>query len=330
MIRPAYGLRAYVVHGIQYIMSFADPVRTKNVVINLSYGPTTGPHDDTAELEAALTALVAEFDGSPGTPKLEIVLAAGNAYLSEGHVVFKRDTTQPDQVEWTWRLPPDNSVLCFAEVWMKTADVRRATSVTLTSPSGVIYKRTPPIPAPSPLPPAGWTARLSGATTRCGGFKSNPPSLRGIELPPNMGNTRSRSPVFARKRRFMPMWHAVILTWTRAQAPSFRILSTPSGSELGRLRPVAITPMGSSIRQGRWSIATEPSMGSRPPRTRACMLPVATLFRMDASRAIHRRVLRVTGRSRSASARTSYFPATSPALSRAYGRQATGAAPYFA
>ena len=50
-MRPAYGSRAYVVDGIQYILSFADPNKTKNVVINLSYGPTTGPHDGTAELE---------------------------------------------------------------------------------------------------------------------------------------------------------------------------------------------------------------------------------------------------------------------------------------
>jgi hypothetical protein len=148
-------LKSYVVQGIQYILSFADPVKTRNVVINLSYGPTTGPHDGTAELEAALSALVAEFDGSPGKPKLEIVLAAGNSYLSEGHVVYTRDTTQPNHVEWAWRLPPDNSVLCFAEVWMKTADISGATTVTLTSPNGKNYTPTPPLPVPSPLPPAG-------------------------------------------------------------------------------------------------------------------------------------------------------------------------------
>ena len=126
-IRDATGvwLKAYVVQGIQYILSFAEPNVTKNVIINLSYGPTTGPHDGTAELETALTALVAEYDGSAGKPKLEIVLAAGNAYLSEGHVVYvRRHDHQPDRVEWTWRLPPDNSVLCFAEVWMKTVRCR--------------------------------------------------------------------------------------------------------------------------------------------------------------------------------------------------------------
>ena len=109
-IRDATGvwLKAYVFDGIQYILSFADPKKTENVVINVSYGPTTGPHDGTAGLELALTAFVTEFNGTPGKPKLEIVLPAGNAYLRDGHVAFTRQATQPDHVEWMWRLPPDN------------------------------------------------------------------------------------------------------------------------------------------------------------------------------------------------------------------------------
>ena len=145
-IRDATGvwLKAYVVDGIHYILSFADPEETKNVIINLSYGPTTGPHDGTAVLEAALTALVAEFNGTNKKPRLEIVLAAGNAYLTKGHVVFTGDDEQPDHVEWTWRLPPDNTVLCFAEVWMDNADANNV-SVTLTSPSGVTSAASGPI-----------------------------------------------------------------------------------------------------------------------------------------------------------------------------------------
>jgi hypothetical protein len=149
-IRDATGvwLPTYVVHGIQYVLSFAKPNVTNNVIINLSYGPTTGPHDGMAELETALTALVAEYDGSAGKPKLEIVLAAGNSYLTEGHVIFRRHHHQPNHVKWTWRLPPDNTVLCFAEVWMKTAHVGNV-SVTLTSPSGAIYDSTIPTTAQS-------------------------------------------------------------------------------------------------------------------------------------------------------------------------------------
>jgi hypothetical protein len=158
-IRDATGvwLPTYAVHGIQYVLSFAKPNVTKNVIINLSYGPTTGPHDGMAELETALTALVAEYDGSAGKPKLEVVLAAGNSYLTEGHVVYRRHHHQPDHVEWTWRLPPDNTVLCFAEVWMKTVHAGSVT-VTLTSPSGAIYTSTIPTPAQSPAGVGGPTA----------------------------------------------------------------------------------------------------------------------------------------------------------------------------
>ena len=156
-IRDATGvwLLAYVEQGIQYILSFAEPYWTEKVIINLSYGPTTGPHDGTALLEARLTALVKHFNGTHGRPKLEIVLAAGNAYLTEGHVAFTNHTNRPDTVEWTWRLPPDNSVLCFAEIWMNTAQAGPVI-VTLISPSGVPVASTAgPIPPPPgvTLPP---------------------------------------------------------------------------------------------------------------------------------------------------------------------------------
>ena len=161
-IRDATGvwLKAHVVEGIKYILSYADPAVTRKVVVNLSYGPTTGPHNGTALLEKALVSLVRKFDGTNGKPKLEIVLPVGNAYFSEGHVVFRRPTvTQPDHVEWTWRVPPDNTVQCFAEIWLPTAAAAN-TKVTLTPPSGFpVYEPTPPpyppLPPGSQLPPAG-------------------------------------------------------------------------------------------------------------------------------------------------------------------------------
>jgi hypothetical protein len=153
-IRDATGvwLKAYVLDGIRYILSFADPSKIENVIINVSYGPTTGPHDGTADLEKALTELVAEFDGITRKPKLEIVLAAGNSYLSEGHLVFNRHKSWPSHVEWTWRLPPDNPVLCFAEVWINNVNPSTVT-VTLTSPSGAASTSgLGPIPPPSGIP----------------------------------------------------------------------------------------------------------------------------------------------------------------------------------
>ena len=189
-IRDATGvwLKAYVLDGIRFILSHAHPTKTKKVVINLSYGPTTGPHDGTAELEAAMTALTAEFNGTTNKPKLEIVLAAGNAYLSEGHVVFRQEhQTQPDYVEWTWRVPPDNTVLCFAEIWMKKADADGVDGhAHITWRIYAPFHRRPP-PLGAPIPPAGVDVPLSGVPTRCGCFKSSPPSLRRASRPRTWG-----------------------------------------------------------------------------------------------------------------------------------------------
>lgn len=135
-------LPAYVPAGIRYIMSFADPNVIDRVIINLSWGPTTGPHDGTALLEATLNGLVAQYNGTPGYPQLDIFLAVGNSFLTEEHVTFTADAQHPD-VEWTWRLPPDNSVSCFAEIWMDSA---QTPSVTLTSPSGVAVPLAGPYP----------------------------------------------------------------------------------------------------------------------------------------------------------------------------------------
>ncbi len=159
-IRDATGvwLPFYALQGIQYILSFAEPYVTSKVIINLSYGPTTGPHNGLALLESALTDLVAEYDGTGGKPKLEIALAAGNSYLTEGHVVYRRrhHHHHHDHVEWTWRLPPDNPVLCFAEVWMKTAHAGPVT-VCLKTPSGVLYSSNVPPPPNSPAGVGGPT-----------------------------------------------------------------------------------------------------------------------------------------------------------------------------
>jgi hypothetical protein len=152
-LRDATGvwLKSYVYEAILYILSHAGS-KTDHVVINLSYGPTTGPHNGLAELETLLTTFVEKYDGE-GKLKLEIVLAAGNSYLLQDHVTFCRNSGQPDHVEWTWRLPPDNTSLCFAELWIKTA-YAAPVEVTLISPSGVEYKPTaPPLPLPDPLPP---------------------------------------------------------------------------------------------------------------------------------------------------------------------------------
>lgn len=165
-IKDATGvwLKAYVFDGILYILSHVDPEHTERVIINISYGITTGPHNGTSELENALADFVAEFNGTPGKPKLEIVLPVGNSYLSDSHVSCVGQSIPGDRFEWVWRLPPDNPVVCFAEIWMP-GSASNPVTVTLSSPSGASASSTTPAPATTP-PPA---------------FQVSPPIMQGTD-----------------------------------------------------------------------------------------------------------------------------------------------------
>ena len=77
--------------AILYILSHAGSKTDHVVIINLSYGPTTGPHNGLAELETLLTTFVEKYDGNNGKLKLEIVLAAGNSYLLRGSRCFLQE-----------------------------------------------------------------------------------------------------------------------------------------------------------------------------------------------------------------------------------------------
>lgn len=150
-IKDATGvwLKAYVFDGIRYVLSYADPEHTKQIIINISYGITTGPHNGTSELERAITSFVAEFNGTPGKPRMEIVLPTGNSYLSSSHVLHVGGSKPTDVCEWVWRLPPDNTVMCFAEIWMSNS-AAHAVTVTLTSPSGASASSAAVPPANAP------------------------------------------------------------------------------------------------------------------------------------------------------------------------------------
>ena len=241
-------LKAYVIDAIGYILTFADPNKTDNVVINLSYGPTTGPHDGTHELEQALIALVTEYDGMNKKPKLDIVLASGNSYLSESHVEFTGVQSQPSTVEWTWRVPADNPVLCFAEVWMEATQAANV-KVKLHSPSGVAYG------LPTSTSVARLTHRFPGARRRCGGWMSDRPSPGKKAHLPSSIRTRWPSMATGRSRYRNSQGHddaclcgAHRSDLGREPAPGVRILSTRNGSAGMEPLRVARASTGSSTR----------------------------------------------------------------------------------
>lgn len=141
-------LSAQVSDALEFIMSCVNPGitpgTTQHVVVNLSYGPTTEPHDGFSNLEIRMCEFTAQFDGTVRKPELNIVLPAGNSRLSDGHLVFKSKRPN-DTKTWTWRIPPGNPVPVFAELWVPRACSSKLIGKLLAPASAQPYEGQLPI-----------------------------------------------------------------------------------------------------------------------------------------------------------------------------------------
>lgn len=163
-------LEFVIPQAISYILSFAGP-KTKQVVVSLSYGPTTGRHDGTSDLEKYFENCCNSFDGNGGRPRLDIVLPAGNSCQTGNHVTFVSDGNARS---WSWQIPPDNPVECFAEIFLP-----RDAKVILKSPHAApvtghqvqnlgtrwilfIPGTRPSVLESEPAPHGTWTIEVSG------------------------------------------------------------------------------------------------------------------------------------------------------------------------
>ncbi|WP_371426274.1 hypothetical protein [Tardiphaga sp.] len=128
--------------AISYVLSRADRIAAAEgtgpipVVVNLSYGTIAGPHDGTAQLEAAIDQLI-----SARSAPLRVVMPAGNHYLARCHAFLKlpkASTTRQRIERLRWRVQPDNKAASFAELWLpaQTAAKSRAEiAIRITTPT---------------------------------------------------------------------------------------------------------------------------------------------------------------------------------------------------
>lgn len=165
-------LSAQVKEAMTYILSCLS-TKTERLVVNLSYGPTTEPHDGLGNLEIALSEFTAFYDGDMHKPKLNIALPAGNSRLTDGHFVFK--SSRPGETKrWIWRALPDNPVPIFMEVWVPWA-YASAVSGYLRSPGEI------PIPVGHQQP---YIKLTLGSPTSCCWMITLPPTQSSPADPP--------------------------------------------------------------------------------------------------------------------------------------------------
>lgn len=148
-------LDKYALDGLHYILLAAGP-KTERIVVNLSWGPQTGPHDGTSFLEQAIDALV---QSQPTHRKLIVTLPAGNTFGAQAHAQV--DCAGGGSVQWL--LPPDGRMSAFVEVWWPQGVASLPTNLTVHPPRGTAV---PVVPGRQPFP--GWSVDLQfvGASPR--------------------------------------------------------------------------------------------------------------------------------------------------------------------
>jgi hypothetical protein len=148
-------LDKYALDGLHYILLAAGP-NTQRIVVNLSWGPQTGPHDGTSFLEQAIDALV---QSQPAHRKLIVTLPAGNTFGAQAHAQV--DCAGGGSVQWL--LPPDGRMSAFVEVWWPQGLTPAQTSLTVHPP-----RATPVLVVPGRQDFPGWSVDLQavGASPR--------------------------------------------------------------------------------------------------------------------------------------------------------------------
>ena len=107
-------LGASMLDGLRFILEQTTK-KTRRVLVNISYGPQSGPLDGSSPIEEALESLT-DYYQQAGMP-LQIALPAGNAYQARGRGAL---TIPPvGQRSLDWEVLPDNGRPSVIEIWVK-------------------------------------------------------------------------------------------------------------------------------------------------------------------------------------------------------------------
>ena len=104
-----------------------------DVLVNLSFGNNSGPHDGSSMIECAIVELLKLYDGLPhaGGKRLILVLPAGNTHLLRNHAQGQARHAKPSTIDW--KVLPDDDTDNFLEIWVPR---NRSFTITVASPNG--------------------------------------------------------------------------------------------------------------------------------------------------------------------------------------------------
>jgi hypothetical protein len=131
-------LGAHMLDGVSYLVDCADPPTTTDVVINISYGCTVGPHDGSSILERALDAIVDRI--RIHGPSVHICVAAGNSFDQRGHAMLADHAFSQSGLSapLAWRILPGAEAPSFLQLWLPhKSDAKLAVRIEPPGEAGV-------------------------------------------------------------------------------------------------------------------------------------------------------------------------------------------------
>jgi hypothetical protein len=124
-------LGRHVLDGLDYMVAQSLALGAERLVVNISWGPQTGPHDGSSLLERALGQRIDQAR-SRGLA-LSLVLAAGNSRNSRAHAQWDA-ALGCDQL--TWVVPPAGPAPSFLELWWPQGTDPNQAQVLVQAPDG--------------------------------------------------------------------------------------------------------------------------------------------------------------------------------------------------
>ncbi|MEJ8811935.1 hypothetical protein WKW77_12720 [Variovorax ureilyticus] len=130
-------LKHFGLDGLHAVLTYArkilSPPATR-VVVNLSYGPQTGPHDGSSFVERAIEKICQKAQNYA----LRIVLPSGNSHLLRAHAEFNLQGLTATGHTIDWYVPADSQSYSHLEIWFPRQITLADVDIEVTSPAGVV------------------------------------------------------------------------------------------------------------------------------------------------------------------------------------------------
>ncbi len=130
----------YVLDALRYIFDKLDD-NVEQLVINLSYGSTAGPHDGSTMLERGIDAILRQERAKRPAQKLDLVISAGNHFLKQLHGAVDMGLGTESRT-LHWQLMADDYNDNYLEIWYPKVAAGKLT-INLKSPNGNVVLTSP-------------------------------------------------------------------------------------------------------------------------------------------------------------------------------------------